>query len=78
MVPRPSSSCASSTNRMAISDRLEVARTRASPRRRWISITSPIRQRMPKKPPETIATSCLSALLMNEWYRASGISRPTK
>ncbi|MNJ78088.1 hypothetical protein D3C77_757420 [compost metagenome] len=33
---------------------------------------------MPKKPPETMATSCLSALLMNEWYRASGISRPTK
>ncbi len=33
---------------------------------------------MPKKPPDTIATICFWPLVMNEWYSASGISRPTK
>ncbi len=58
MVSSPSTSCASSTNRIITSLVLEVARTRASVSRRWISITKPIRQRMPKKPPDTIATIC--------------------
>ncbi|MNG37388.1 hypothetical protein D3C84_1247240 [compost metagenome] len=64
MVSRPSTNCASNTNRTRMSDRLELARTRGSLRRRYSSINRPIRQRTPKKPPETIASSCLFAVLM--------------
>ncbi|MNI59091.1 hypothetical protein D3C73_1142350 [compost metagenome] len=64
IVSRPSSNCARSTNRIRMSDVLEVARTRGSVRRRLISISKPIRHSRPKKPPDTIASSCLCSVLI--------------
>ncbi|MDT4889485.1 hypothetical protein FQZ97_1261860 [compost metagenome] len=49
-----------------MSEVLELARTRGSNRRRCSSMSRPIRQRMPKKPPETMASNCLLAVLMTE------------
>ncbi|MNH45663.1 hypothetical protein D3C79_1081690 [compost metagenome] len=64
MVSKPSTSCANSTSRIRMSEVLEVARTRGSVRRRWISMIRPIRHSRPKKPPETIASSCLFSVLI--------------
>ncbi|MNC61318.1 hypothetical protein D3C75_1112550 [compost metagenome] len=64
IVSRPSTNCASSTSSTRMSDVLEVARTRGSLRRRFTSISRPIRHNRPKKPPETIASSCLCSVLI--------------
>ncbi|MDT4842317.1 hypothetical protein FQZ97_762130 [compost metagenome] len=67
MVSKPNTSCTNNTTKIMLSLVLELARTRESPKRRLISISRPIRQRMPKKPPETMASSCLFSVLINAW-----------
>ena len=67
MVSRPSTSCASSTSRMRMSEVLDEARTRSSASRRLTSISKPIRHSTPKKPPETIASNCLFSVLITWW-----------
>ena len=43
---------------------LDVARMRGLVMRRLISMIRPIRQRMPKIPPDTIASNCLFSVLI--------------
>ncbi|MNO00222.1 hypothetical protein D3C81_2200650 [compost metagenome] len=64
MVDRPRISCTYSTTRIIRSEALPAARTRASVRRRRISPLRPMKQSTPKKPPETIASSCFCSVLI--------------
>ena len=64
---------------MAMSPNDEVARMRASNRRRCISSVMPTRQKMPAMPPTTIAISCLKPWRDAEASNTQiGVSRPTK
>ena len=64
MVSKPRINCANKTNKIIMSEVLDVARMRGLVMRRLINMIKPIKQRMPKTPPETIASNCLFSVLI--------------
>ena len=64
---------------IALSLKLELARTRGSKKRRWISKVAPIIAATPAMPPAIIASNCLAPWLIPSASKSAiGVSNPIR